>query len=530
MAAPLTRRSFLTALGVGSVTIASCSGDGDPASSGTTAAPRRSTTTVATPDANLAADPFGIGVASGDPLPDSVILWTRLVGELPDEAVDLKWEVATDEAFDTVVGQGIATAEPNWAHSVHLDVRDLEPATEYWYRFSVGEFTSAVGRTRTMPADDDTPEEFRIAFASCQNYPNGYYTAHRALAADRVDLVLFLGDYIYESASSPSSTRQVPGGETLTLDDYRLRYATYTSDEDLRASRASAPWVVTWDDHEVENNYAGLSEQDDDLDDATFAARRAAAYQAYYEHMPVRLDPPDGPDWRIHRTVRAGRLAEFFVLDGRQYRTDQACNNSDDAIVPAASCPELGDEARTMLGTEQESWLSDGLSSSPATWKVLAQQTVMSSLVLGDIILNVDQWDGYPAARERLLRHIADNDISDVVVLTGDIHSAGAGDLGLVDETGERTPVAVEFVGTSITSSSLVDIVPGGADLVTPDKFPGIAYLNVRDHGYGRCTITPDEWRTEFVVVESITDPANGAPRVDATCVTPAGTPSVTKL
>lgn len=527
-AAPLTRRTFLTALGAGSAAVVvSCSGDGDSTGSGTTAARRRATTTVAIPDVNLAADPFGLGVASGDPLPDSVILWTRLVGDLPEGAIDLKWEIATDEGFATVVGEGIATAEAEWAHSVHLDVRDLEPATEYWYRFSVGDFTSAVGRTRTTPADDDTPDELRIGFASCQHYPNGYYTAHRAMAADRLDLVLFLGDYIYESASSPTSTRQVPGGETVTLDDYRLRYATYTSDEDLRACRASAPWVVTWDDHEVENNYASLADQNDQVDDETFAARRAAAYQAYYEHMPVRLDPPDGHDWRIHRTVRAGRLAEFFVLDGRQYRTDQACNDSDDAIVPAASCPELGDESRTMLGTEQESWLSDGLRDSPATWKVLAQQTVMSSLVLGDIVLNVDQWDGYPAARERLLRHLADHDISDVVVLTGDIHSAGAGDLAVVDEAGGRTPVAVEFVGTSITSSSLVDIVPGGADLVTPDKFPGIAYLNVRDHGYGRCTITPDEWRTEFVVVETITDPANGASRVDATCVTPAGTPSV---
>ncbi|HNI35551.1 MAG TPA: alkaline phosphatase D family protein, partial [Microthrixaceae bacterium] len=283
------------------------------------------------------------------------------------------------------------------------------------------------------------------------------------------------------------------------------------------------------DDHEVENNYAGLVD-DGGLDDAAFLARRAAAYQAYYEHQPLRLDPPEGADWRIYRTVRFGGLAEFFVLDGRQYRTDQACNARLDAIVGRSGCAaELDDETRTMLGTDQESWLSDGLGGSDAQWKVLAQQTVMSALVLGDIVLNVDQWDGYPAARDRLLRFIGDNKISDVVVLTGDIHSAGAGDLAPSSPDGTRTPVAVEFVGTSITSGSLVDIVPGGAALVTPDKFPGIAYLNVTNHGYGRCTVTPDEWRTEFVVVDSV-DTADAPTRVDATCVTSAGASSVTKL
>jgi alkaline phosphatase D len=346
------------------------------------------------------------------------------------------------------------------------------------------------------------------------------------MAADRLDLVFFLGDYIYESAGSPTALRPVPGAECQTLDDYRLRYATYTSDADLQASRAACPWVVTWDDHEVENNYADDANTGG-LDAAAFSARRAAAYQAFYEHTPVRLDPPTDADYRIYRSVRVGQLAEFFVLDGRQYRTDQACNSANDAIVPRSSCDGIDDEARTMLGTEQESWLSDGLAGSDATWKVLAQQTVMSSLVLGDIVLNVDQWDGYPAARRRLLEFISDKGISDVVVLTGDIHSAGAGDLGLVAADGTRTPVAVEFVGTSITSGSLVDRVPGGAAIVTPDKFPGIAYLNVRDHGYGRCTITPTEWRTEFVVVESIADAAAPA-RVDATCVTTQGVPSVT--
>ena len=527
----MNRRTFLTALGLGSATIiVSCASDDDASPDGSERATVASSTSVpevSTPASPLTTDPFGEGVASGDPTPTSVILWTRLLTELT-EPVDVKWEVATDADFTEPVGAGIVPATPELGHSIHLDATDLEPDTWYWYRFSSAQYTSPVGRTRTMPADDATPDKLRLGFASCQDFTEGYYPAHRAMAADQLDLVFFLGDYIYESASNDTSVRQVPGGECMTLADYRLRYATYTGDADLQASRASCPWVVTWDDHEVENNYADDA-NDGGLDTAGFQDRRAAAYLAYYEHMPVRLDPPDGPDWRIYRTVRFGSLAEFFVLDGRQYRTDQACNKRNDAIVPLSSCPELGDEDRTMLGTEQESWLSDGLAAAETTWKVLAQQTVMSSLVIGDLVLNVDQWDGYPAARQRLLQFIADNNISDVVVLTGDIHSAAGGNLAPASDDGSRTPVAVEFVGTSITSGSLVDIVPGGAALVTADKFPGVAYINVRDHGYGRCTVTPGEWTTEFVVVESVKT-ADAAARVDATCVTKQGEPVVTKL
>ena len=528
---PMNRRTFLTALGLGGATVVvSCSSDDRDASNDRTS--KRvdvgsSPADVPVPDAPLTADPFTLGVASGDPDPTSVILWTRLVTELTDP-VDVKWEVAADDAFDRVLAAGVVSATPELAHSIHLEATDLDADTWYWYRFSSASYVSPVGRARTMPADDATPERIRLGFASCQDFTEGYYPAHRAMAADRLDLVFFLGDFIYESGSSPDSVRQVPGGTCRSHEDYVARYATYLGDADLQASRAACPWIVTWDDHEVENNYADLA-NNSNLPADVFTERRAGAYLAYYEHMPLRLDPPTGADWRIYRSLRFGKLAEFFVLDGRQYRSDQACNSKLDAIVKASSCPELDAADRTMLGSDQESWLSEGLTASDAAWKVLAQQTVMSSLVLGDIVLNVDQWDGYPAARQRLLQFIGDRDIADVVVLTGDIHSAGAGDLGTVAADGTRTPVAVEFVGTSITSASLVDIVPGGAALVTPDKFPGIAYLNVVDHGYGRCTVTADEWRTEFVVVDSVTDA--GAPsRIDATCVTPRGTPSVTKV
>jgi len=536
----MDRRSFLAALGLGgAAVVVSCSsgddGEGNDAAEreadGGTSGEGVDTTTTSpgaeVPASPVTSDPFVLGVASGDPTPTAVILWTRLITELTD-AVEVKWEVAADAEFTRVLGAGIVAAAPKYAHSLHVDATGLAPDTWYWYRFSTAEYVSPVGRTRTMPADDDTPEELRLGFASCQDFTEGYYPAHRAMALDQLDVVFFLGDFIYESGSGETSVRQVPGGTCRTYDDYVQRYATYLSDADLRSSRAACPWVVTWDDHEVENNYADLVDNGGLPDDA-FAERRAGAYAAFYAHMPVRLDPPDGPDWRIYRTVRFGTLAEFFVLDGRQYRTDQACNSRLDAVVPIASCPEVADEERTMLGTEQESWLSDGLTTSAATWKVLAQQTVMSALVLADNILNVDQWDGYPAARRRLLEFIHDREISDVVVLTGDIHSAGAGDLGLVAADGTRTPVAVEFVGTSITSGSLVDIVPGGAKFVTADKFPGIAYLNVTNHGYGRCVVTADEWRTEFVVVDTVLDAAAPS-RVDATCVTRAGTPAVTRV
>lgn len=529
----MDRRTFLTALGLGgAAVVVSCSSDDTDSSAGngagTTPTSSKATTSVPdieTPAAPLTKDPFVLGVSSGDPMPTSVILWTRLITELT-EPVEVKWEVALDEKFDKLVGAGIVPATPKYAHSIHLDATDLEPDTWYWYRFSSAQYVSPVGKARTTPADDAAPDELRLGFASCQDFSEGFYPAHRAMAADELDLVFFLGDFIYESESSPDALRQVPGGRCETLADYRQRYATYLSDADLQASRASCPWVVTWDDHEVENNYADLVNNGGQSEEE-FAARRAGAYQAYYEHQPLRLDPPTEETFRIYRSVRFGSLAEFFVLDGRQYRTDQACGNRLDAIVTKAKCDGLDDDDRTMLGTDQESWLSDGLGGSTATWKVLAQQTVMSALVLGDLILNVDQWDGYPAARDRLLQFIRDQKISDVVVLTGDIHSAGAGDLAPTAADGKRKPVAVEFVGTSITSSSLVDIVPGGAALVTPDKFPGISYLNVVNHGYGRCTVNKDEWRTEFVIVDSILT-ADATASVDATCTVAAGTSTIT--
>ena len=530
------RRTFLSSLvaAVAGTAAVACSDGTSTTGSSTTVGSVVAPTAKA--PASLNANPFGLGVASGDPLADSVILWTRLItdvksldgtGGMAPEDVDVVWEVSTDDSFTNLVAADIAKATASLGHSVHVDVKGLQPDSWYFYRFRVGSYTSPVGKTRTTPAPDANVDQLRFGFASCQDFDNGEYGAHATMAKDRLDLVFFLGDYIYESAMKP--LKGFPAQPECTdLNGYRARYAIYKSSPALQASHAACPWVVTPDDHEVENNRAGLSSENK-APVAEFAKRTAAAYQAMYEHLPLRLDPPTSDSWKMYRSFSYGKLAEFFVLDGRQYRSDQPCNRPADAIVNRKDCAaEIDDPTRTMLGAEQEAWLNSGLQDASGTWRVLAQQTVMSSLVLGNIVLNVDQWDGYPAARQRLLGFIEDHKIDNVVVLTGDIHSAGAGVLFSV-KGDVKTPVASEFVGTSITSASLVDIVPGGADLVTVDKFPGIEYLNVKEHGYTRCTVTASEWKSEFVMMNDLGS-VDASSRVDATLVVKSGEVKMSKL
>ncbi|MCB0971270.1 MAG: alkaline phosphatase D family protein, partial [Acidimicrobiales bacterium] len=399
----------------------------------------------------------------------------------------------------------------------HVTVDDLDPDTWYWYRFRIGDRTSPVGRTRTTPAPGDEVDELRLAFASCQLRTAGHWTAYDHLVADEPDLVAFLGDYIYEYPGGTGNLAIPLDDEPQDLADYRVLYAAYKRDPKLQAAHAAAPWVVTWDDHEVENNYAADAPEND-ADADGFDERRRAAYQAYWEHQPLRTEPPaeDG-SLDLYRSLRWGDLAEVFVLDGRQYRTDQPCGGG--VAIDRTSCDDLDDADATMLGTEQEAWLTDGLTGSEATWKVLAQQTVMKALVLGDIVFNVDQWDGYPAARRRLLASIADAGIDNVVVLTGDIHAGGAADLRTPDAAETGDVVAHELVAPGISSPGLGplgDAVAGaGLDL---------AYANFSDNGYVRATITPDRWRTDFVVVDTIgadTSPASVAGTVEIDAGTP---------
>jgi len=534
----LHRRKFLGLLAAGGTTVAlaACSSGGSTGKSDAsnvsttnapTSAPRSGLKDLQSPQADdITEFPFALGVASGDPAPTSVVLWTKLItdalsgkGVGADRAV--LWEMATDEDFKNIVARDLEPAPEEFANSVHVDVTNLEPATSYWYRFKIGSHTSVVGRTRTAPAEDAAVESLKIAFASCQLRTAGYWTAYPHMVSDEPDVVFFLGDYIYEYVGGQGDLAVPLDNEPQTLDDYRVVYGAYKRDQRIQDAHACAPWVLTWDDHEVENNHAGaIPEKDEDR--AGFSSRRRAAYQAYWEHQPIRTDPPaeDG-SLQMYRSLRWGTLAEFFVLDGRQYRTDQPCG--DQVITSRSNCEGLEDENATMLGNEQEKWLIEGLKDSGAQWKVLAQQTVMKALVLGDLLLNPDQWDGYPAARQRLLSTIDENQISDVVVLTGDIHAAGAASLRIPDAGTSGKVVASEFVTTSISSPGFGAIV-GDLDL-TP---LGLAYANFKDRGYGRATITKDSWVTQFVTVDTVKEPQSDA-QVDATVTVKAGTPGVVR-
>jgi alkaline phosphatase D len=344
--------------------------------------------------------PFSLGVASGDPLADSVVIWTRLApnplagGGMPLVNVPVRWQVALDEKMKQVVRRGTVLATPELAHSVHVDVCGLEPNRWYWYQFQAGKEASPIGRTRTAPAFDNYISQLNFAFVSCQDWQNGYYTAYRHLAEENLDLVIHLGDYIYEYGLQPGGPRQHNSPEIITLADYRDRYALYRTDSNLQAAHGAFPWIVTWDDHEVDNNYANLIPEDNQTQEA-FRKRRANAYQAYYEHMPLRQSSlPKGANALLYRRLTFGNLAEFNVLDTRQYRTNQPC---DDGLKPR--CPQAFDSNATMTGSKQEQWLTKGLDKSRSRWNVIAQQTMLAqynfSSSPGAGVFNMDQWDGY---------------------------------------------------------------------------------------------------------------------------------------
>ncbi|OYT99986.1 MAG: alkaline phosphatase [Burkholderiales bacterium PBB1] len=448
-----TRRQFLhasTATALGGSTGWCRSADDDLAA----AAPAASV--------SIAFSRFDLGIASGSPTADSVVLWTRLTGSDLPTRVEVQWELAHDEAFTRIAARGTDMAAASWAHSVHAQPRGLEPGRWYWYRFQALGERSATGRTRTAPrpnARATTP--LRFAIASCQRYDAGHYAAWRDVAEQNLDLVMFLGDYIYEGASRSDFPRRHEGGEAHDLESYRARYATYKRDPLLQAAHASAPWLMVWDDHEVENDYAGL--QDPRLD-PLFPARRAAAYQAYWEHMPFpkaarpRFDTPGGA-MRITGRLDWGSLARIHLLDGRQHRDPQACprpGRGGSNTVKSAECAALLDPRRTLLGAEQERWLAEGWDLH-RPWNLLAQQTLMARHSWTDTADGggtywSDGWDGYPLARQRLLGAVAKRRVPGVVVLGGDVHAHVVADLKADFDRPESPTVATEFCGTSIAS------------------------------------------------------------------------------
>jgi alkaline phosphatase D len=471
---------------------------------------------------NAAGYPFSLGVASGSPLPDSVILWTRILPDpldansAPRLAVPLRWEVAQDEAFRRIVAKGSAIATPELAHSVRVNVTGLQPARWYWYRFMLGDAVSPAGRTRTAPSADSMPDMLKLAVASCQHWEFGSYAAHRYIADSQPDLVAFLGDYIYEwgAFQLQHPQRAVRQNESFTLASYRQRYAQYKTDPDLQAAHLAAPWIVTWDDHEVANDYA--ADRDERLS-SDFAARRAAAYQAFYEHMPLRLPPPQSfASVRMFQRYDWGRLARFHVLDDRQYRAYEACPRKglggSNSVTPRA-CPSLLDPGRTMLGMEQEAWLQEGLQGSKARWNVLAQQTLMaqaSQVPAGGEDGGrfwTDGWDGYPMARKRLFDALLKSRAANPLVLGGDVHTFYATELRMDFnrlESRDNPVIATEFVGTSVTSSSR----PQQRTAQYVAMNPHIKYGRSDRRGYMLMELTPKETRTRFMGLDEVRDPA----------------------
>ena len=459
------------------------------------------------------ADPFTLGVASGDPSPDGFVLWTRLApdplngGGLADD-VGVRWELASDDAFRQVVRSGTATASAELAHSVHVEISGLEADRWYWYRFSAGDAQSPAGRARTMPAPESSPDRLSLAFASCQHYETGFYTAYEHMAAEHPDLVFHLGDYIYEGRAQPR-IRAHRGEELASLEDYRNRYALYRTDPDLQRAHAACPWAVTWDDHEVDNNYAADVSEQPDVRREAFLERRAAAYQAYYEHMPLRASQiPQGPSMRLYRKLSYGRLAQFTVLDTRQYRTDQPCG---DRTQPP--CEGASDPAATLLGDDQRRWLFDALGGSSAEWNVIPQQVMMAQVDRApgsDVRYSMDQWPGYAASRDRLLSFLAESRVRNPVVLTGDIHSNWVNDL-LLDFAEPSSPVvATEFVGTSISSSGDGGPNTEYAEGVMRDN-PFVKLQNAQ-RGYVICEVTPGRWTARYRVLDRVS--VRGAPRL----------------
>lgn len=464
--------------------------------------------------------PFSLGIASGDPTPTGVVLWTRLApepfvgGGMPNKAVEIEWQVASDDKMKQIVQKGTAIAHPELGHSVHVEVDGLEPQRDYFYRFIVGDEKTRIGRTKTLPASGAPVTQVRFGAAGCQRYEDGYFTAFKHMADERFDFIYHYGDYIYEyrhvtAAERPTYARAMPEpyDEIYTIVDYRNRYAAYKSDPDLQAAHASAPFFVSFDDHEVDNNFAGdFSEEGADKVPAElFRLRRAAAFQAWYENMPVRrAATPRGPEILAYRRFAYGDLMSVNVLDTRQYRSDQPCGDGN-----KSDCKEALEPTRTMLGQAQEDWLYEGFRSAAGRWNVLAQQVAVMRMDRNPdpavAEQSMDKWDGAVAARDRLFAALRDSRLANPVVLTGDIHNNWAGELKVDFNEPNSATLGVEFIGTSITSGGDgADALPETPAILAQN--PHIKFFN-NQRGYVRHVVTPDRWQADFQVVERVSTP-----------------------
>lgn len=469
------------------------------------------------------ANPFGLGVASGSPTASSSVLWTRLLLPAGQGPATVRWEVAHDEQFSRLVQSGQTQALPELAHSVHVEVQGLEADRWYFYRFVAGEAVSAVGRTRTFPAPDAVVARLRLAYASCQRWEHGYYSAWRHMREENLDLVMFLGDYIYEYPNAANAVRVPSGGWVLTLEDYRQRYALHRGDADLQAMHAACPWLVSWDDHEVQNDYAGNAEGSSGPPVADFAARRAAAYQAFYEHMPVPASVltramaglAAGAEMRIYSRQPYGRLASLAMLDARQYKHAQVCTRDGkkgSGTLDPATCASWKDAARSMLGAQQERWLEAELArptSRDHHWNVLGQQSLFGQRDFrrgpGQLLWN-DGWDGYAAARARLTGALQKHGVANPVFLGGDVHENWVGHVKADYADAASPAVGVEFCGTSITSRS------AGNDRIPEilSENPHFVFADSERRGYGVAEFTPRQMTTTLRVVSDVTRQDSG--------------------
>lgn len=491
--------------------------------------------------APLKSDPFTLGIASGDPASDGFVIWTRLApeplhprGGMPAAPREVSWEVATDPAMRDVVRSGTAIARIELAHSVHVEVEGLAPARDYFYRFRLPEAESGIGRARTFPAAGAEVAQMRFAHAGCQEWDRGFYTAWRAIAQDQPDFVFHYGDYIYENAHATEAKgvalpRLMPKNFSIcfTLPEYRARYALYKTDADLQAAHAACPFLPSFDDHEVMDNWAGDRDKRDTPPEA-FLFRRAAAFQAWYEHMPVRRTQlPRGPDVLAYRRLAFGRLADIAVLDTRQYRSKQPCGDG------IKACPDADEPSRTMMGAQQERWLADGLHGPRAIWQVLAQQVLFAPLDWRSLpgvppseapLRSLDKWDGATAARERIMQMLGEAKVANTVVLSGDLHKAVALDLKQDWRNPASPSTGVEFLATSISSDG-----DGFARYETEATLfannPHLKHFS-NQRGYVRHLVTPTRWQADYRVVDKVSV-ADGTVSTAKSFVTLAGRPGL---
>ena len=481
-------------------------------------------------------NPFTLGVASGDPDHEGMVLWTKLApkplqldsGMPLDAYSEVSWEVASDENMKKIVKSGDVLASPQLGHSIHVETKGLKSDSWYWYRFRVGQYESPIGRTRTMPEDNVMPDKLRFAVTSCQNFEQGLFTAYEQMIQDNVDLVFHLGDYIYEYKGKSNHTRKHLGPEIENLAQYRQRYAQYRLDPLLQKMHAQCPWWLTWDDHEFDNNCAGDISEQKGVDKVSYLKRRAAAYQAYYEMMPLRTSAlPVGPDMKLYRKASFGRLADFLVLDTRQYRTDQPNGDRNKPLSADSKNPN-----NTLLGKTQKGWMYKSLIQSESRWNVLTQQVMMGMVnrQRSDgkaAIYSMDQWPGYSSEKMAIMKFLSERKVSNPVVLTGDIHSNWVNELRVDDFKMDSKLVATEFVTTSLSSGGNGSKAESSANKYKANS-PFVKFFNA-ERGYVLCEITPDKWVSHYKVIDEVLKPG-GKTTIRASYQVNSGNPQVHKI